>query len=278
MDKNQEKNIAFYNNKYRDTEIGGTLNRLGRLDVFLDDATQTDTSWVGFYKNDFRIKIKGKKVLELGCGDCSNAAVMAALGANVFANDIASNSGVMIRKLNEAYDFPVPIKFIEGDFLTVDFIENNFDFVVGKSFLHHLTHPVEEQFFVKISGLLGPTGEARFFEPAVNSKLLDEIRWHIPVPGRPSKFNRKAFNKWVENDPHPERDNSSSHFKKLGKKFFREVEIIPLGALERLHRLIPYSKNPRSFRRKAFKLEKKLPLFFNYIFARSQLIIYREPK
>lgn len=277
MDNNQNKNIAFYNNKYKDTEIEGTLNRLSRLDVFLDDATQTDTSWVGFYKNDFRNKIQGKKILELGCGDCSNAAIMAALGAEVYANDIASNSGVMVNKLNQAYKFPTPIKFIEGDFLTADFVTENFDYVVGKSFLHHLTHPVEKKFLQKIARLLGPEGEARFFEPAVNSKILDEIRWHIAVPGRPSKFSKNAFKKWKENDPHPERDNSSKHFKKLGKIFFRDIEIIPLGALERFHRMVPASINQRSFRRKAFKLEKKLPLFVNYFFARSQVIIYRKP-
>jgi 2-polyprenyl-3-methyl-5-hydroxy-6-metoxy-1,4-benzoquinol methylase len=277
MEENQKKNIKFYNQKYQniDIEVNGILKRLNKLHVFLDDSTTTDTSWVGMYQQNFRNKIDGKKILELGCGDCANAAIMAALGAKVFANDIASKSGEIITRLNQLYKFKEPIEFVEGDFLTVDFQEENFDYVVGKAFLHHLTHPVEKQFFIKITNLLSDDGEARFFEPAVNSKVLDELRWYTPVPGRPSKFNKTAFKKWKENDPHPERDNSSSHFEKLGREFFHEVEIIPLGSLERFHRLLPPKMHPRKFRQKAFKLERKLPAFINHTFARSQTIIYR---
>lgn len=280
MEENQKKNIEFYNQKYQniDIEVNGVLKRLNKLRVFLDDSTRTDTSWVGMYQQNFRKKIPGKKILELGCGDCANAAIMAALGAKVYANDIAGKSGEIISQLNKRYKFQDPIEFIHGDFLKVDFQEENFDFVVGKAFLHHLTHPVEKQFFRKIVGLLSEEGEARFFEPAVNNKILDELRWYTPVPGRPSKFDQTAFKKWKENDPHPERDNSSSHFEKLGREFFQEVKIIPLGSLERFHRLWPKKWHPRKFRQVAFKLENKLPKFINSTFARSQTIIYRKKK
>jgi SAM-dependent methyltransferase len=280
MDDNQKKNIEFYDQKYQffDAEVNGILKRLNKLDVFLADATSTDTSWVGLYHNDFQSKIVGKKVLELGCGDCANAAIMAALGAEVFANDISSKSGKIIAKVNDLYDFTHPIIFVEGDFLTADFKEKDFDFVVGKAFLHHLTHDVERKFFIKIAELLAPTGESRFFEPAVNSKILDEIRWHIPVPGRPSKFSKNSFKIWKANDPHPERDNSSKHFRKLGLSYFKDVEIINLGSIERFHRLLPRKIDQRSFRRKAFICEKSLPYFINNIFARSQVLIYKNPK
>jgi len=280
MDDNQKKNIEFYDQKYQflDAEVNGILKRLNKLDVFLADATATDTSWVGLYHDDFQNKIVGKKVLELGCGDCANAAIMAALGAEVYANDISSKSGKIIAKVNELYNFTHPIVFIEGDFLTADFKENDFDYVVGKAFLHHLTHLIEIEFFKKISSLLSKNGESRFFEPAVNSRVLDEIRWHIPVPGRPSKFSKNTFKIWKANDPHPERDNSNNHFRKLGSKYFKDVKIINLGTLERFHRVLPKSFNQRSFRKKAFVWERKLPPSFNRIFARSQVIIYKNPK
>ena len=277
MDKNQAKNIVHYNRKYKDIAIEETLEKLKNLDKFLSDATQTDTSWVGLYKHGFKDVIKGKKVLELGCGDCVNAAVMAGLGAKVYANDIASTSGEIVKKLNQSYNFENPMVFIEGDFLKVPFEEKDFDFVVGKAFIHHLTLPIEQEFIEKIVRLLKREGEARFFEPAVNNKFLDEIRWHLPVPGRPSKFNRKAFTKWKENDPHPERDNSSKHFRRVGAEFFEEVEIIPLGTLERFHRILPKNANHRKFRRDAFIYEEKLPNNLNSLCARSQVIIYRKP-
>ncbi len=274
-DQNQEKNKEHYEKVYADYNISNILHWINNLDKFLDSATTTETSWFGLYQNNFRKKIKGKKVLEMGCGDCTNAAVMAALGAEVYANDIASASGEIVRKLNENYSFKHPIIFVDGDFLENNLTSQSFDFVVGKAFLHHLTIPTEKLFLKETARLLKADGEARFFEPAVNNKILDEIRWHIPVRGRPSKFNTKAFKLWKENDPHPDRSFSSKHFKKVGEKYFKEVEIISFGTLERFSRILSISKFRIRYRRWAFKIEKYLPEFVNDSFARSQLIIYK---
>src|SRR5690606_22241227 len=111
--------------------------------------------------------------------------------------------------------FAIPIKFIKGDFLENFLPSSYFDFIVGKAFLHHLSLPIEKKFIKETARLLKCDGEARFFEPAVNSKLLDEIRWHIPVNNRPSKFRKNSFKKWREEDPHPERTFSSGHWKKV---------------------------------------------------------------
>ena len=150
--------------------------------------------------------------------------------------------------------------------------------MVGKAFLHHLTLPVEKLFLKETARLLKPEGEARFFEPAVNSMLLDELRWHIPVKGRPSKFQTAAFKEWKENDPHPDRSFSSKHFEKAGREFFKEVETIPVGTLERFSRLMPAGEKRNRYRQWALKAEITLPLFINRLFTRSQLIVYWNPK
>lgn len=276
-DKNQEINKSHYNALYANYPISNILHWINNLDKFLDSATTTETSWFGMYQNNFREKIKGKKVLEMGCGDCTNAAVMAALGAEVYANDIASVSGEIVRKLNENYNFKFPIIFVEGDFLNNNLNAHTFDFVVGKAFLHHLTVPIEKLFLKETARLLKPAGEARFFEPAVNSVILDEIRWYTPIGDRPSKFNKKAFEKWKQNDPHPDRSFSSKHWKKAGKEFFKEVEIIPVGTLERFSRLFGWGEKRNKFKRWALKSELHLPGFVNMAFARSQLIVYNNP-
>jgi len=276
-DQNQEKNKLHYEALYANYPISNILHWINNLDSFLDSATTTETSWFGLYQNNFSEKIKGKKVLEMGCGDCTNAAVMAALGAEVYANDIASASGEIVRKLNENYSFKHPIVFVEGDFLENNLTSKTFDFVVGKAFLHHLTLPVEKLFLKETARLLKPAGEARFFEPAVNSKILDEIRWHIPIGGRPSKFDKIAFAKWKEEDPHPNRSFSSKHWEKAGKVFFGEVEIIPVGTLERFSRLFGWGERKNKFKRWALKSEHFLPGFLNKPFTRSQLIIYNKP-
>lgn len=275
--ENTLRNEKHYDEKYAGAGVRHILKMLSNLEAFMQDATQTDTSWVGLYHGNFQEYLKGKKVLELGCGDCTNAAIMAALGADVYANDISQKSGDIIKRLNENYDFPNKITFLHGDFLKVTVPENYFDVVLGKAFVHHLTHEQEIEFTRKIVFMLKPDGMVRYFEPAVNNKFLDEIRWLIPVPGRPSKLQRKKFRQWKLKDPHPERDNSSGHYIKIGKQYFEKTKIVPIGSIERFHRILP-KKYSRKFRRFAFKFEKKLPKSINLSLTRSHLIEYKIPK
>ena len=203
---------------------------------------------------------------------------MAALGDDVYANDIASASGEIVRKLNENYAFKYPIKFIEGEFLNKELPWLSFDFIVGKDFLHHLEISLEKEVRKETARVVKPNGESLFVERAVNSKILDEIRWHIPIGGRPSKFNKAAFDKWKESDPHPDRSFSAKHWEKAGATFFKEVEIIPVGTLERFSRLFGWGERRNNFKRWALKNEKHLPGSLNSVFTRSQLIVYRKSR
>lgn len=276
-DANQEKNIEHYDKLYRNYSLKNIIYWLNNLEGYLQFVTTHETSWYAIYKDAFKARIKGKKVLEMGCGDCNNAAVMAALGAEVYANDIAPSSGEIVNKLNQNYNFDHPIKFIEGDFLNNDQPAERFDFVIGKAFLHHLSLPVEREFLKETARLLKKNGEARFFEPAVNSRFLDELRWMIPVKDRPSKLDRTKFRAWKEEDPHPDRSFSSRHFRQAGKEFFESCEITPVGALDRFRRLITNRKWNGSYSKWALENEQKLPSYLNNAFARSQLIVYSNP-
>lgn len=277
---NINKNRDFYDKKYKGVNVSGLIKTLNNLEAFLNDATTTDISWVGMYINNFKDTVKGKKIMELGCGNCANVAVLAALGAEVIANDISDYSGGIIDALNLNYKFKHNITFIKGDFTSHDLKKQSLDMVIGKAFLHHLTLEHELEVIKKISQVLKPNGEARFFEPAINSKFLDELRWAMPMNNRPSKlFSPKAFKNWEDSDPHPHRDNSSKHFKRLGHQFFNNTEITPMGMLERFYRILPFStRTLRKYRRIALKLEKYAPKFIQYFGARSQTIIYKMPK
>lgn len=277
-EKNTEKNKQHYDKLYADVNISRILKIVANVEVYLKNVTTVDTSWVCMYYNGFAEQIKGKKVLELGSGNCYNAAVMAALGAEVYANDISSKSGEIINKLNNEVTFDSPITYINGDFLKTDFKELDFDFVVGKAFVHHLTHEQEKAFLKKIQNCLKPDGIVRYVEPAVNNRFIDELRWMVPVKGRPSSLQIKKFKQWKIDDPHPERDNSGKHYRKIGLEFFKEVEIISIGSIERFNRLFPKAKWNRKFREKAYKAELFLPKFIRYELARTQTIIYKFPK
>ena len=276
-DQYREKNKQHYDKMYSGYGVDNILFWINNLESFLGSSMTTEASWFAMYQNNFKERIKGKKVLEMGCGDCVNAAIMAALGAEVYANDIADSSGEIVRKLNERYHFKYPIKFVEGDFLHNNLTSESFDFVIGKAFLHHLTIPLEELFLKETAKLLKSDGEARFFEPAVNNKLLDVIRWYIPLKNRPSKFQKKTFKKWKENDPHPDRSFSSTHFEQAGKKYFEIVRTVPIGTIERFSRFFSWGESKNKFKRWALKAEKSIPLPINKNLTRSQLIVYRKP-
>ena len=231
-EKNTLKNEKHYDQVDSKINIQHILNKIENLDNFLTDATQTYTNWVGCsIKMYFQNQLKGKKILELGCGDCTNAAVMAAFGAEVYANDISQKSGEIIKKLNAYCKYESEIKFIEGDFLKSEITNNFYDIVIGKAFVHHLTNEQEIEFTEKIVSKLKPNRIVRYFEPAVNNAFLDNLRWLTPVPGRPSKIQKKKFKKWKINDSHPETDNSSKHYVNIRNKYFGKTKIVPIGSM-----------------------------------------------
>lgn len=273
---NESKNKNHYDNIYSRIAIETIIQKVKNYESFLDDAVRTDTSWHGLYHGGLMDCLKGKTVLELGCGDGLNALIMAKLGANVVAIDISEQSRLLIDEANSVLD--TKVKTITGDFQEFDLIPSSYDYIIGKSFLHHLTHDLEAMYLAKVSKLLKQTGEARFFEPAINSKIIDTIRWMIPVPGRPSILDKNSFQKWKANDPHPVRDNSTKHYVEVGKLFFNKVDTEMIGSIERFCRVLPAGRINRDFRRWAHRIEPDLPSWLRYSAARSQLIIYRDPK
>lgn len=274
---NTIKNRQHYDKRYSNNRINRILRITKDVNGYLDRVAESDTSWVCMYYGNFREEIKGKKILELGCGNCFNAAIMASLGAQVYANDISDRSGEIIEAINKEADFEYPIQYYKGDFLKIENVPKDFDFVIGKAFLHHLTHEQEIEFLKKITQSLKKDGQARFVEPAVNNVFLDKLRWMVPVSGRPSSLQSKKFQAWLDKDPHPIRDNSGKHYKITGLQFFKNAEIYSVGAIGRLHRLFPDNDWNRKFRIFAFKVEKILPSFMQRQLARTQTIMYETP-
>ena len=271
------RNREHYDHEYAQVNADILVAKVRRLKTFFDDATKTDTSWHGFYHGGFADRIAKKRVLELGCGNGLNALVMASFGADVVANDLSHETERILSEAASKLQIE-NLQVLVGDFATLRFEPRSFDFVVGKAFLHHLTHELEDLYLAKAARLLKPTGEARFCEPAVNSPFLDKLRWMTPVPGRPSMLNRRKFLKYQEQDPHPERDNSSEHFRRVGEKFFFDVGIVPIGSLERFGRIMPQGDFNRRFRRCAHRVEARLPMWFRSKAARSQLIAFGRPR
>jgi SAM-dependent methyltransferase len=278
IEANITRNQRNYDNVYSKLDLGDLRKKIENYEGFLSVATKTDAGWVGLYHGEFKKKVNGQKVLELGCGKGLNALIMAALGAEVVAIDISEESSQMINRLSQELGLSSRVEAYSCDFRHLSFPPRSFDFVVGQAFLHHLVRELEDVALCQISQILKSHGEARFVEPAVNSKFLDQIRWLIPVRGRPSILQKKAFSIWKDGDCHPERVHSSDHYLKAGRKYFEEIEIVPYGGIDRLYRFFPRTELTRRLRRLAFKLEKRIPRTLNMRIARAQTIIYRKPR
>jgi SAM-dependent methyltransferase len=275
---NLDVNKQHYDHSYSDVDVSAIVAKVRNVERFLDDATVTDATWVALYQGDFRSRLRGADVLELGAGNGLNALVMAALGARVVAVDISEATPRIIADAAARLTLSGSITALAGDFADMHFPRDSFDFVVGKAFLHHLTHEVEDRYLRNTAAVLRATGEARFTEPAINSRMLDAMRWMVPVPGRPSRLNARAWAKYKAEDPHPDRDNSSRHYRVAGLKYFQEVRTIPLGGLHRLYRLLPQGEFNRVFRRAAFRAERLLPAPLQSKIAEGQLVLLRQPR
>ncbi len=277
--QNVRENEAHYDQSYRDVDRDSIVQRFADFDDFFIDAVKTDTSWVGLYQGGFADRLSGRRVLELGCGDGVNALAMAHLGAHVVAVDISSESARVVNETAARIDSVGDrVEAVAGDFTTLPFEPKSFDFIIGKAFLHHLTHELEAEYLARAAQLLRDDGEARFFEPAENNKTLDAIRWMIPMGKRPSSLNRAAFEQWQKGDPHPDRSNHWKDYLKVASKYFGDVAVHPLGSIERFHRLLPAGSFNRRYRRLAHRVDAKFPTWIRRPLARSQLLVYRDPK
>ncbi len=266
-------NEKHYEAKYSTLDPSGLIEQAKDL-TFFHEAIRIHTSWFSLYLDGFQKRLASKTVLELGAGDGLNALLMARLGAKVIAVEISRSA---VDKFSRAADdLSLDVTGLCGDFLEMDL--PTVDYIIGKSFLHHLTHETEDQVLGKAGALLDPSGEARFFEPAVNSRMLDTLRWLVPVEDRPSSLNRVQFAEWKRKDPHPDRDNSSSHYAEAAAKHFKEVRIVPVGGIERFRRLTGRTRWSQAFGRWALAFERRfVPEGIHRPLARCQLIVMSSP-
>lgn len=273
---NATKNREFYEHAYSQVDVDRLVAKLRDSRAFLSRARETGSFW-GFYADGFEHLLAGKRIVELGSGNGLNALLMASFGAEVLAIDISEHCEHSTLQAADKLGLK-NVTARTGDFVAMELEPASFDFVVGKHILHHLTHDIEAAFLEKTRAILKPAGIARFVEPAVNNHALDNLRWLVPVPGRPSILARRAFAAWKARDPHPVRDNSSAHYTEAGRRYFHEVKIRPFGSIDRLHRFLPRGGLNNSYRRWAHRIEPGLPDWFRSFAARAQIIDFARPR
>jgi 2-polyprenyl-3-methyl-5-hydroxy-6-metoxy-1,4-benzoquinol methylase len=204
--------------------------------------------WVGaevMWHGDLIDRLQGAKVLEIGCGTGENALMMLAMGAaHVTANEINDTTAALLSKAASELGMTDRLDIAIGDILELDLgATGSFDVVVAKEVLHHIPADIEDAFVARMADLVADDGFVRIYDPCVNWKTLDQVRWALPMPGRPSMLQREKFAEWKASDPHPDRDNSTQHVVELFARHFDDVESMVAGGLARFHRMAPESKH-----------------------------------
>lgn len=130
--------------------------------------------------------VRGKTVLEYGCGDGLNTVILANRGAKVIALDISAEMLAVARQRLEVNGCD-GVELMVGSAHTLPLPDESIDVVFGMAILHHLDLELARR---EIQRVLRKGGSGIFEEPLRNSKLLARIRKFFPMHADVSPFER----------------------------------------------------------------------------------------
>lgn len=140
--------------------------------------------------------VRGKTVLEYGCGDGSNTLFLARYGANLKALDISPELIGVARRRLYANHVAADVEFIVGSAHELPLPDESVDVVYGIAILHHLDLALSAR---EVRRVLRKGGRAIFMEPVRNSAFIRFLRRLIPyqAPGV-SPYERPLTDKELE--------------------------------------------------------------------------------
>lgn len=121
--------------------------------------------------------VRGKTILDLGCGSGKNSILLVNRGATVYGLDISDSLIQIARKRLEANSIDEKVNFVVGSAHEIPFSDESVDIVFGMAILHHLDLKLVSP---EIKRILRKGGHAIFREPVRNSKAIKFIRGLIP--------------------------------------------------------------------------------------------------
>jgi 2-polyprenyl-3-methyl-5-hydroxy-6-metoxy-1,4-benzoquinol methylase len=124
--------------------------------------------------------LRGKKVLDVGCGEGTNSILLAKLGATVTGIDISSKSIEIAEKRAEINQVAESCRFVCSPLETAQLESNTFDMVWADAILHHII-PEMPLVLGKLSKWAKSDALMVFSEPVNFNQTLRRIRFMLPV-------------------------------------------------------------------------------------------------
>jgi len=136
------------------------------------------------YNKEFRFRLvgdlHGMRVLDLGCGDGANAALLGHCGAQVEGIDVSSRHIDLARTRAELEGLSSQLHFECAPVEQVSFPDESFDVIWGDGVLHHLIDVLEPT-FTQLVRWARPNALFVFSEPVGLSPALRGLRGRLPI-------------------------------------------------------------------------------------------------
>lgn len=123
--------------------------------------------------------VRGKRILDVGCGDGGNSVLLALKGARVTGIDLSSKAIEVARRRAANHGLESQVTFFCGPVEALP-LEGSYDCIVGWAVLHHLL-PVLDPFLDELVTKF-PDAFYMFSEPVSMSRWLRAFRLTLPIP------------------------------------------------------------------------------------------------
>lgn len=202
-------------------------------------------------------KLKGKNVLNPGCGAGEEAVYLAQHGAKVWAVDISAGMLRVAKKLARKFKMKKSITFKQENVEALSFPDGQFDRIFGNSVLHHVT--IEET-VPQFHRILKKNGKAIFIEPLAYNPIIN--------------YYRKIADTVRTPDEHPLKFSDiavfSRYFKEVKHYEFQLLTLLVFCSFFLIERIHP---NKDRYWKKVIREGKKYAPFFRILSLLDKVIL-----
>jgi len=161
-DRRRQNESEFHDRWAAEIDPGGTL-----VDEAFTAATAIENKYVLEQFGD----VRGKKILDYGCGSAEGGVYLAKQGAQVVGIDVSVGMLAAAQRLAAHHGVTIETRPVTGD--AIPAADDEFDLIYGNGVLHHVTLDVA---MPELARILKPGGKGCFIEPLPYNPVINAYR------------------------------------------------------------------------------------------------------